>query len=80
MMTEVRLSLDFACCHCGEPVGVTLECRGKGLNTTERLVASVCIPCPGCQRINQVYFDPAGTVHAVEPYREPQDTPVPSLN
>ena len=79
-MREVQLTLDFACCHCGEPVGVTVECSGKGLDGPERLVAAVSIPCPDCQRINQLYFDAGGTVHAVEPYRTPQRTPEPSMN
>jgi hypothetical protein len=79
-MREVRLTLDFACCHCGGPVGVTVECRGKGLDGPERLVATVSIPCPDCQRIIQLSFDPGGTVHAVEPYREPQRLPAPSAN
>jgi hypothetical protein len=79
-MREVRLTLQFACCHCGGPVRVTVECSGKGLDSAARLVAAVSIPCPDCQRINQLYFDPGGTVHAVEPYRPPQRTPEPSLN
>ena len=79
-MREVRLTLPFACCHCGGPVSVTVECSGKGLESAARLVAVVSIPCPDCQRINQLYFDPGGTVHAVEPYRPPQRTPEPSLN
>ena len=79
-MREVRLTLDFTCCHCGGPVTVTVACSGRGLETAERLVASVSIPCPDCQRINQLYFDPGGTVHAVEPYRPPQRMPEPSLN
>jgi hypothetical protein len=79
-MREVRLTLDFACCHCGGPVGVTVECSGKGLEGPERLVATVSIPCPDCQRIIRLSFDPGGTVHAVEPYREPQRRPAPSAN
>ena len=78
-MREVRLILEFACCHCGGPVSVTVECRGKGLDA-ERLVACVSIPCPDCQRINQLYFDPGGTVHGVEPYRHPERVAEPSLN
>ena len=79
-MREVRLTLEFACCHCGQPVSVTVQCSGQGLDGAERLVAAVPIPCPGCKRINQLYFDPDGTVHAVEPYRPPQRMPEPSLN
>jgi hypothetical protein len=80
-MREVRLTLDFACCHCGGPVTVTVRCSGGGLDDlADQPVASVSIPCPGCKRINQLYFDPGGTVHAVEPYRPPQRMPEPSLN
>ncbi len=78
-MGKVRLTLEFACCHCGDPVAVTVECLGSG-GGGERLVASVGIPCPECHRINQVYFDPRGAVQAVEPYRVPQRIPEPSLN
>jgi len=78
-MGKVRLTLDFACCHCGDPIGVTVEYRGTD-GGAERLVASVGIPCPECQRINQVSFDPSGTVQAVEPYRAPQRIPEPSRN
>jgi len=78
-MREVRLTLEFACCHCRGSVSVTVECSGKGMET-ERFVACVSIPCPDCQRINQLYFDPDGTVHAVEPYRNPQRLAEPSLN
>ena len=79
-MSEVRLTLQFACCHCSGPLSVTVECSGKGMEETERFVACVSIPCPDCQRINQLYFDPDGTVHAVEPYRQPQAPGRPSLN
>jgi hypothetical protein len=80
-MREVRLTLEFACCHCAGPVSVTVQCSGKGLDETGgRLVTSVPIPCPSCKRINQLYFDPDGRVHAVEPYRPPQRMPEPSLN
>ena len=57
-MREVRLTLDFACCHCGGPVSVTVECSGKGLDGPERLVAAVSIPCPDCQRIIQLSLRP----------------------
>lgn len=80
-MLDVRLTLDFACCHCHEPLSVTVECRGPlPSNEPSRLRLTVAIPCPYCQRICQLYFDPSGTVHAVEPYREPQQALEPSLN
>jgi hypothetical protein len=78
---EVRVILDFACCHCAGPVSVTVQYSGAAAGTdATRLVACVSIPCPGCKRINQLYFDPSGTVHAVEPYRPPRPMPEPSLN
>ena len=78
-MRELRLTLDFACCYCGGSISVTVECRGKGLDA-ERPTACVSIPCPDCQRINKLCFDPDGTVHGVEPYRHPQRLAEPSLN
>ena len=79
---EVRVTLDFACCHCQNPVKVTVQCSGAIPPDTDgtRLVASVSVPCPDCKRISQLYFDPSGTVHAVEPYRAPRPMPEPSVN
>jgi hypothetical protein len=80
-MRDVQVSLDFACCHCQQPVGVTVQCSGAKPDTdVARLVACVSVPCPDCKRINQLYFDPSGRVHAVEPYLPPRPTPEPSLN
>ncbi len=80
-MNEVRLTLDFACCHCHQPVTVTLHCSGR-LNGVDhsRLVACVSIPCPDCQGISQLYFDPSGTIHGVEPCRPQRSALEPSLN
>jgi len=80
-MKEVRLTLGFGCCLCGQPITVTLDCSGPihGADPS-RLVAKVGIPCPDCHRVNLLYFDPTGTVHAVEPYREQRLAPEPSLN
>ena len=81
-LMEVRVTLEFACCHCHQTVRVTVQCSGAipANPDATRLVASVSVPCPDCQRISQLYFDPGGTVHAVEPYRPPRPLPEPSLN
>lgn len=80
-MMDVRLTLDFACCHCESPVSATVQCRGKWpWNDPSRPRMGVVIPCPDCQRVCRVAFDPGGTVHAVEPYREPRHSLAPSYN
>jgi hypothetical protein len=80
MMMELEVTLDFACCTCQRPVGVTLKCEGKGLAAGPGTVAAVNVPCPNCGAINQLCFEPSGTVHAVSPYKTPRQMPVPSLN
>jgi hypothetical protein len=79
-MMELEVILDFACCHCGKTVGVTLKCEGKGLASGRRAVAAVHVPCPTCGHINRLYFEPNGTVHAVSPYSGPRQMPEPSMN
>jgi hypothetical protein len=80
IMMELKVTLDFACCTCTRPVGVTLKCEGKGLAAGSTAVAAVLVPCPNCAAINQLYFEPSGTVRAVAPYRITRQMPVPSLN
>ena len=79
-MTELEVKLDFACTYCGHTVGVTLRCAGKGLTAGVRTVAAVNVPCPTCGAVNQLYFEPSGTVRAVAPYAGPRQVPEPSLN
>jgi phage FluMu protein Com len=79
-MVELQVDLDFVCCICGQSMGVTVKCSGKGLITGSRSVASVNVPCPSCSSINQLYFEPSGTIHAVAPYRGPRQVPEPSIN
>jgi hypothetical protein len=43
-------------------------------------VTSVAVPCPACSSVNQLFFEPSGTVLAVSPYRSPRPLPEPSLN
>jgi phage FluMu protein Com len=66
-MVELQVILDFACCHCEQSVGVTVKCAGKGLTAHTRAVASVPVPCPTCGQVNQLYFEPSGTVRDVVP-------------
>jgi hypothetical protein len=79
-MMELNVTLDFACSHCAQSVGVTLKCEGKGLDAGLRTVAAVNVPCPTCGAVNELYFEPSGRVHAVSPYRGPRQVPMPSLN
>jgi hypothetical protein len=65
MMMELEVTLDFACCTCDRPVGVKLKCEGKGLAAGPSTVAAVNVPCPSCGAVNQLCFEPSGTVHAV---------------
>jgi hypothetical protein len=77
---EREVILDFACCSCKHPIGVTLKCSGKGLSACHATVASVDIPCPTCSSINELVFDPSGTIHAVQPQRKLLRIPEPSRN
>jgi hypothetical protein len=79
-MIEVRVDLDFACCSCGCDVTVKLKCAGKGLTGGAHQLATVKVPCPTCNAINQIYFEPSGTVHAVCPCAMARVLPEPSLN
>ncbi len=79
-MMELKVILDFACCRCNESVSVTVKCSGKGLAGGSRTVAAVTVPCPTCSQINQLYFEPSGTVRAVAPYKNPRLRLEPSLN
>jgi hypothetical protein len=79
-MPELKVTLDFACCTCNNGVSVTVQCSGKGLAAGPRTVAAVNVPCPGCGSVNQLYFEPSGTVRAVAPYTGARPLPVPSIN
>jgi len=78
-MMELTLDLDFACGTCGSPMGVTLKCAGQGLAGKAHVVAAVKVPCPHCSGINELYFEPSGTIHAVTPCGA-RPVPEPSLN
>jgi hypothetical protein len=78
---ELIVTLEFACCVCKQSVGVTVQCSGKGLfQEAGRTLASVNIPCPTCGQINQLFFEPSGTVRSVRPYACFRLVPEPSVN
>jgi hypothetical protein len=79
-MMEVEVSLAFACCICEQPVSVRVRCAGKGLAAGPRTVAAVNVPCPNCGLVNQLSFEPNGTVRSVAPYASPRPLPEPSRN
>jgi hypothetical protein len=64
-MTELKVNLDFDCASCEQCVGVTVTCAGAALSSSSRLFASVAVPCPNCQIVNRVLFEPDGTVRDV---------------
>jgi phage FluMu protein Com len=78
-MTELTVKLDFTCVACHNPVGVTVRCAGRVLGLTANVVARVVVPCPSCEQLNKLTFDPDGTVHAVQPHH-PGPVPEPSVN
>ena len=57
-MMELQLVLDFACCSCNHTLSVSLKCSGKGLAAGGRSVAAVKVPCPTCNGMNELYFEP----------------------
>lgn len=80
-MMELNVTLDFACCGCEEPVSVTVQCRGNGAGQDALApVATVNVPCPTCGQINQLSFEPSGTVRRVRPYWCFRVVPEPSVN
>lgn len=80
-MLELEVILDFTCCSCGDPMGVTLKCAGTGLAAGKDCIARVKVPCPNCQEIIQLVFNPDdGTLHEVSLDRQPLLMPMPSFN
>lgn len=78
-MTELEVCMDFACHACCQPVGVTVRCAGSMLTASTKVLASVAVPCPTCGLVNNLTFEPDGTVHAVTPH-VPHRLPEPSKN
>jgi hypothetical protein len=80
-MTDLQVTLDFSCCGCEESVSVTVLCRGKAAGEPALGgVAAVNVPCPTCGEVNQVFFEPNGTLRCVRAYRQRLTLPVPSVN
>jgi hypothetical protein len=84
-MTDSQVTLDFRCCGCEELVSVTVLCRAKadGGQPSGGFVggvAAVNVPCPTCGEVNQVFFEPDGTLRCVRIYRQRLTLPVPSVN
>jgi phage FluMu protein Com len=81
-MLELEVILEFACCECGDPTGVTVKWAGKSPGADKKAAASVKIPCPKCQSINQILFSPDdGTLLHVTAADKPRYLiPVPSCN
>jgi hypothetical protein len=81
VMMELNVTLEFACCGCEQPVSVTVHCSGKGLyRDAEGTLAAVNVPCPTCGQVNQLFFEPSGTVRSVRPYTCFRVVPEPSVN
>ncbi len=83
-MRELKLTLDFACGNCEQPVSVTVQYREQGfaffLPGGEEEAASVIVPCPTCGQINRLTFEPNGQVRSVQPVRCFRLCPEPSIN
>jgi len=80
-MMELTVTLDFACYGCEQPVSVTLQCRGQAIRQeAAEALARVNVPCPTCGQINQLLFEPSGTVRSVRPYPCYRLVPEPSVN
>jgi phage FluMu protein Com len=73
-MTELNVTLEFACYDCEETMAVTVRCTGEGLDRYAG-AATVNVPCPTCGQVNQLNFEPNGTVRSVRLYcRRPVPT------
>ena len=80
-MTQLELSLDFVCQECNGNVGITMQCRGRGLEEVSDALSAVRVPCPNCQCILEVYFRPLTGVYVDQvPLILQGHVPVPSMN
>ncbi len=78
-MVALEVRLDFTCCHCASPVGVTLWCEGRGL--ADNPLTMIALACPTCAQANQVHFTPEdGRLHRVTRDRVFAGVPAPSHN
>jgi hypothetical protein len=78
-MTELLVSLEFACGVCDRPVQLVLKCEGAVLALTTKVLAGVTVTCPHCIKKIDVTFDPDGTVYDVARHVAAR-LPEPSLN
>ena len=73
-MTDLHVTLDFACCDCDGVVQATVRWSGEG-SVREPGTAAVNVPCPTCGQVNQLCFEPCGKVRSVRLYcRRPLPT------
>ena len=79
-MLEVELRFDFACCLCGNNMGVTLHCAGPGLAPGQSKMAAIKAPCPTCGDNNLITFTTDGRLHHVRPDPHRLLIPAPSYN
>lgn len=79
-MLELEVLLDYMCCVCQHPVGVTLKCEGQRLDQELNTVTSIKIPCPTCGGNNEVTFTPGGQLVRVAPEAKAYAIPEPSCN
>ena len=56
-----------------------LKCTGDGLATGGQDVATVNVPCPTCGQVNQLVFEPNGTVRSPCGSRRADD-PLPTFS
>ena len=75
---DLQLTLTFGCCHCQHTITATLAC--KGAEPGDERLAAVNVPCPTCGQVNQLFFEPTGTVRSVRPYACIRIVPEPSVN
>jgi hypothetical protein len=82
VMLDLEVILEFRCCSCGDPTGVTVKCAWKSPNMAKSAVTAVKVPCPNCQTINQVFFTPddGNLLHVVPADKNRYMIPVPSCN
>lgn len=81
VMMEVNVTLEFTCGGCDQQVAVTVHCTGNNLDQSKgKALATVNVPCPTCGQVNQLYFEPNGTICSVRPYAYFRVVPEPSVN
>jgi phage FluMu protein Com len=81
-MLDLEVILEFSCCSCGDPLGVTVKCASQNLDSYKNQAASVKVPCPNCKEINQAIFSPddGALIHVAISDKSRYMIPVPSLN